>query len=72
MDTVTQRKEKVTLAIEIAIKVSIIAFVVYLSYLIAKPFMAIVVWGVIIGSGFGGSFVGWFWKISLNNIFYII
>ena len=48
MDTVTQRKEKVTLAIEIAIKVSIIAFVVYLSYLIAKPFMAIVVWGVII------------------------
>ncbi len=51
MDKVTQRKEQVSLAIEIAIKLSIIALVVYLSYLIAKPFMAIAVWGVIIAVG---------------------
>ena len=43
-----EREEKISIAIEIAIKVSIIALVVYLSYLIAKPFMAIVVWGIII------------------------
>lgn len=45
---VNEREKQVGLAIEIAIKISIIALVVYLSYLIAKPFMAIVVWGVII------------------------
>jgi len=48
IERIKEREEKVNLAIEIAIKVSIIALVVYLSYLIAKPFMAIVVWGVII------------------------
>ena len=48
MESVEQREEKVKLAIEIAIKVGLIAMVIYLSYLIAKPFMAIVVWGVII------------------------
>jgi len=46
-----QRKEQVSLAIEIAIKLSIIALVVYLSYLIAKPFLALVVWGIIIAVG---------------------
>ncbi|KYJ87681.1 AI-2E family transporter [Sulfurovum riftiae] len=51
MDKVTQRKEQVSLAIEIAIKLSIIALVVYLSYLIAKPFMTIVAWGIIIAVG---------------------
>ena len=44
----SERDEKVSIAIEIAIKISIIALVVYLSYLIAKPFMGIVVWGIII------------------------
>jgi len=48
MESVTQREEKVKVAIEIAIKVGLLALVVYLSYLIAKPFMAIVVWGIII------------------------
>ena len=48
MESVKQREEKVNLAIEIAIKVGLVALVIYLSYLIAKPFMAIVVWGVII------------------------
>jgi len=44
----TEREEKVSIAIEIAVKITIIALVVYLSYLIAKPFMSIVVWGIII------------------------
>ncbi|WP_415405771.1 AI-2E family transporter [Sulfurovum sp. CS9] len=48
MVSLKEREEKVSLAIEIAIKVGLVAIVVYLSYLIAKPFMAIVVWGVII------------------------
>ena len=48
MDNMTQREEKVNLAIEIAIKVGLLAIVIYISYLIAKPFMAIVVWGIII------------------------
>ena len=45
---IKEHEDKVNLAIEIAIKISMIALVVYLSYLIAKPFMAIVVWGIII------------------------
>ncbi len=43
-----EREEKVNLAIEIAIKLGMLAIVIYISYLIAKPFMAIVVWGIII------------------------
>ena len=42
------REEKIRLSIEIAIKLSIVALVVYLSYLIAKPFIPLVVWGIII------------------------
>ncbi len=48
---ITEREEKVNLAIEIAIKVGMLALVIYLSYLIAKPFMAMVVWGIIIAVG---------------------
>jgi len=48
MDKIAQRKEQVSLAIEIAIKLSIIALVVYLSYQIAKPFVPLVAWGIII------------------------
>ncbi len=44
----TQREEKVEIAIEIAIKLGLLALVIYISYLIAKPFLAIVVWGIII------------------------
>ncbi|NOR54765.1 MAG: AI-2E family transporter [Sulfurovum sp.] len=47
-DKIQEREEKVNLAIEIAIKVSLIAVVVVISFLIAKPFMAIVLWGAII------------------------
>jgi len=48
MITPSQREEKVNLAIEIAIKVGLLALVIYISYLIVKPFIAIVVWGIII------------------------
>ncbi len=48
MQQTQNREEVIKLAIEIAIKVGIVALVIYLSYLIAKPFMTIVVWGVII------------------------
>lgn len=44
----TQREEKVNLAIEIAIKVGLLFLVLYITYLIAKPFIGIVVWGIII------------------------
>ena len=47
-EKIQEREEKVNLAIEIAIKVALIALVIYLSFSIAKPFIAIVVWGVII------------------------
>ena len=48
MDHITQKEEKVQLAIEIAIKLGLLAIVLYVSYLIAKPFISIVVWGIII------------------------
>jgi len=48
MTKIDEREEKVKLAIEVAIKVGLLALVIYLSYLIAKPFIAIVVWGIII------------------------
>ena len=48
---IQEREEKVRLAIEIAIKVSMIALIVYLSYLIAQPFIAVTVWGIIIAVG---------------------
>jgi len=44
----TVREEKVEIAIEIAIKLGLLALVIYISYMIAKPFMGIVVWGIII------------------------
>ena len=48
MDNIQLREVKVKIAIEIAIKVGLLAFVIYISYLIAKPFIGIVVWGIII------------------------
>ncbi len=44
----TIKQEKVNIAIEIAIKLGVLAIVIYFSYLIAKPFIPIVVWGIII------------------------
>ncbi|WP_309497431.1 AI-2E family transporter [Sulfurovum sp.] len=48
MTKIEEREEKVKLAIEIAIKVSLLGLVILLTYLIAKPFIAIIVWGIII------------------------
>ena len=44
----SEREEKVNLAIEIAIKLGLLALVLLVTYLIAKPFIGIVVWGIII------------------------
>jgi len=44
----TEREEKVEISIEIAIKVGLLFLVLYITYLIAKPFIGIVVWGIII------------------------
>lgn len=48
MTKIEEREEKVNLAIEIAIKVGLLALVILISYLIVKPFIGIVVWGIII------------------------
>jgi len=47
-NNIKEREEQVKIAIEIAIKLALLTIVIYLSYLIAKPFIAIVVWGIII------------------------
>ena len=39
--TQKEREEKVSLSIEIAIKLGLLAVVIYFTYLIAKPFMVI-------------------------------
>jgi predicted PurR-regulated permease PerM len=43
-----QNEEKVNLAIEIAIKLALLSLIIYVTYLIAKPFLGIIVWGIII------------------------
>lgn len=48
MDNIAQREQKVQDAIEIAIKVGLLMLVLYISYLIVKPFIGIVIWGIII------------------------
>ena len=42
------KQEKVDIAIEIAIKVGLLFGVIYISYLIAKPFIGLIVWAIII------------------------
>jgi len=42
------KQEKVDIAIEIAVKLGLLFLVLYISYLIAKPFIGIVVWAIII------------------------
>jgi len=43
-----EREDKVSIAIEVAVKVGLLALVIGITYLIAKPFIGIVVWGIII------------------------
>ena len=42
------KQEKVDVAIEIAIKLGLLFLIIYISYLIAKPFIGLIVWSVII------------------------
>ncbi len=46
------RQERVKLAIEIFIKVGLLFLVLYVSYLIVKPFLAIILWGIILAVAF--------------------
>jgi len=48
MNDTQQRDEKVRLAIEIAIKLGVLAIILYFSYLIVKPFLGIILWAAII------------------------
>jgi predicted PurR-regulated permease PerM len=48
MQTPLQKEERVNIAIEIAIKLGLLFLILYISYLIAKPFIGIVVWAIII------------------------
>lgn len=48
MDNMTQREEKVQIAIEVAIKLGFLGILIYFSYSIVKPFLPIILWGVII------------------------
>lgn len=48
MNDVSQREEKVAIAIEIAIKLGLLAIALYVSFLIIKPFIGVVLWGIII------------------------
>jgi len=43
-----EKREKVQIAIEIAIKLGLLSLILYISYLIAKPFIGIIIWAVII------------------------
>ena len=48
MLTHLEKQEKVDVAIEIAIKLGLLFGVIYVSYLIAKPFIGLIIWAVII------------------------
>ncbi len=44
----TSREEKISIAIEIAIRLGVLAIILLVSFLILKPFIGVVLWGVII------------------------
>lgn len=44
----TSQEEKVSLTIDIAIKLGVLTLMLYTVYLIAKPFLAVTAWGIII------------------------
>jgi predicted PurR-regulated permease PerM len=48
MNKIVQRDEKVNMAIEVAIKLGVLAIILYFSYLIVKPFLGIILWAAII------------------------
>lgn len=48
MNTSIDKEQRVNQVIDIAIKLTLIAFTLYISFLIAKPFIGIIAWGIII------------------------
>lgn len=48
MPTAQEKEEKVSIAIEIAVKLGLLFLVIYIFYLIAKPFLGIIIWAIII------------------------
>ncbi len=48
MLSANEREEKVSIAIEIAIKVGLLGIILYVSFMIFKPFLALLVWGIIL------------------------
>ena len=52
MSTNSERKEQVQLAVEIATKLGLLAIILYISYLIVKPFLATILWGIILAVAF--------------------
>lgn len=48
MLSTNEREEKVSIAIEIAIKVGLLGIIIYVSFMIFKPFMALLLWGIIL------------------------
>ncbi len=48
MSKMAERKEKVGLAVEIAVKLGTLALVLYISFLIVRPFITIALWAIII------------------------
>ncbi len=43
-----QRKEQIQLAVDIATKLSLLAIILYVSYLIVKPFLGLILWGIVL------------------------
>ena len=52
MPNLPEKHEKVDIAIEIAVKLGLLFLVIYISYLIAKPFLPIIIWAIIIAVAF--------------------
>ncbi|WP_457607060.1 AI-2E family transporter [Nitratifractor sp.] len=44
----SRRKEQIQLAVEIATKLGLLFIILYVSYLIVKPFLGIILWGIVL------------------------
>ena len=49
---IRQKEQIVTLAIEIALKVGLLFLLLYITFLITKPFLSIILWGIILAVAF--------------------
>jgi predicted PurR-regulated permease PerM len=48
MSDTNKRKEQIQLAVDIATKLGLLAIILYVSYLIVKPFLGIILWGIVL------------------------